>query len=341
MEWVHNRIMNTHAPLRVLAGDIGGTKTRLAIIEVDGSGLKTLRKQRWRSREHASLRAIVRAFLDAVEIPVKAAAFGIAGPVRDRVAEATNLPWHVDADALEHDFPVGPVFLLNDLEANAWGIQALAPDDLRELQAGAGDARGNQAIIAAGTGLGEAGMYFDGQHHRPFATEGGHTDFSPCCELEIELLRYLGEQYDHVSWERVLAGPGLVNVHAFLRHYRKVETPAWLAEAMREQDPAAVISHAAQQGRDALCEEALELFVRLYGAEAGNLALKHMATGGMYIGGGIAPRILDWLQREEFLRAFLAKGRMRPLLERIPVRVILNDRTALLGPAVFAARALQ
>ena len=334
--------MKPSHPIRVLAGDIGGTKTRLAIIEVEGTRLKTLRERTWRSREHASLRAIVQAFLEQVQIPVSAAAFGIAGPVRGRIADATNLPWHIDADELEKRFAIGPVSLLNDLEANAWGIQALSPDDLHELHPGAGaEAVGNAAIIAAGTGLGEAGMYFDGQRHRPFASEGGHSDFSPCCELEIALWRHLAERFGHVSWERVLAGPGLVNIHAFLRQHRHAETPAWLAEAMRLGDPAAAISRAAGEGRDPICEETLELFTRLYGAEAGNLALKHMARGGLYIGGGIAPKILGWLKRETFLQAFFAKGRMRPLLERIPVRVILNDRTALYGPAVFAALARQ
>jgi len=196
-------------------------------------------------------------------------------------------------------------------------------------------------VIAAGTGLGEAGMYFNGEHLRPFATEGGHTDFSPSSEQEIELLRFLKTKYQHVSWGRVIAGPGLVNIHDFLRYQRQVEVPSWLAEQMLNSDPAAAISIAAQAQQDDVCEEALEWFVRLYGAEAGNLVLKYMATGGLYIGGGIAPKILDWLKRDDFIQAFLAKGRMRPLLEKVPVRVILNDRTALFGPAVYAALSVQ
>ncbi len=326
----------------VLAGDVGGTKTHLAVAEVSGNQVSVLAEEVYSSREWASLHEILQAFLSAHDAPVAAACFGVAGPVRDNVANTTNLPWHIDANDLAAQFPIGRVSLLNDLEANAWGIQALEPDDFYELYAGeagaTGKSTGNGAVIAAGTGLGEAGMYFDGERLRPFATEGGHTDFSPCSELEIELLRYLRKQYHHVSWERVLAGPGLVHIHDFLRAQRGVLIPDWLMEEMRTGDPAAAISEAAQARKDDICEEALSLFVRLYGAEAGNLALKHMATGGVYVGGGIAPKILDWLKQGEFVQAFLDKGRMRPLLEQMPVRVILNDRTALFGPAVFAAR---
>ena len=329
--------MNRPSPIRVLAGDIGGTKTRLAIIDVDGTRLQTVAEETYASQDHASLRAIVQAFIGRHAHPVAAACFGIAGPVRDNVAQATNLPWHIDAAELEARFPIGRVFLLNDLEANAWGIPTLGDGDIFELHAGRANPRGNAAIIAAGTGLGEAGMYFDGVRHRPFASEGGHADFSPNSDQEIELLRFLKQRHRHVSWERVVSGPGLVNIHDFLRHTAHCQAPDWLAEAMREGDPAAAISRAAQAGRDAVCEEALELFIHLYGVEAGNLALKQMAIGGLYIGGGIAPKILDGLKNGAFMNAFLAKGRMQPLLEQMPVRIILNDRTALFGPALYAS----
>ncbi len=329
--------MKESEPLRVLAGDIGGTKTRLAIIDVQGNELLILAEQTYQSQEHASLRAIVQDFINQQDYQVLAACFGIAGPVIRNTAKATNLPWHINAAELAERFAIGPVSLINDLEANAWGIQALHPDDLHELYPGSGESRGNAAIIAAGTGLGEAGMYFDGDQLRPFATEGGHTDFSPCSEQEIELLRFLKKKYQHVSWERILAGPGLVHIHDFLRQQRKTTVPDWLADEMTHGDSAAAISRAAQDHKDDVCEEALELFVHLYGAEAGNLALKHMASGGLYIGGGIAPKILEWLKNGEFMQAFLDKGRMRGLLEQVPVRVILNDRTALYGPAVYAA----
>ncbi|BAO43328.1 glucokinase [Thiolapillus brandeum] len=333
--------MNSRSSIRVLAGDIGGTKTRLAVMDVEGNGLRPLLEKTYSSREHASLRAIVQDFSGQHEYRVEAACFGIAGPVRDNVAKATNLPWRIDARELAEYFNIGPVTLINDLEANAWGIPALKAEDVFELHEGDSTASGNAAIIAAGTGLGEAGMYFDGQQLRPFATEGGHADFSPCGELEIELLRFLLEKHRHVSWERILAGSGLVNIHEFLRKHRKMATPKWLVEEMATSDPAAAISRAAQEQTDRGCEEALEMFVRLYGAEAGNLALKHMATGGVFIGGGIAPKILAWMRKGGFMHAFLDKGRMRPLLETMPVRVILNERTALYGPAIYAAQSID
>ncbi|MGC2047118.1 MAG: glucokinase, partial [Gallionella sp.] len=210
--------------------------------------------------------------------------------------------------------------------------------DLFTLQSGAPDARGNAAVIAAGTGLGEAGLYWDGRCHRPFATEGGHASFSPGNEMEMALLRHLQQQHQHISWERVVSGMGLLSLHEFLCTYRHAEVPQWLVEKMRNGDAAAAIAKAALSGRDDICVETLNWFVRLYGAEAGNLALKVMSRGGMYLGGGIAPKILPLLQNGAFLDAFLNKGRMRRLLQAIPVKVILNDRSALFGPALRAAQ---
>jgi len=326
----------------VLAGDIGGTKTRLAIFTVTGLQLECQAEDTYRSREHASLSELIADFIASRDHRLDAACFGIAGPVRGTLADVTNLPWRIDATEIGQRFKLRRVALLNDLEANAWGIRTLDAGDFQVLNGGKEDVTGNAAVIAAGTGLGEAGLYHDGNRLQPFATEGGHTDFSPGNELEMELLRFLMQRHAHVSWERVLSGQGLVNLHDFLHHHRGSELPDWLREEMRNGDPAATISRAAQTDRDAVCSEALELFVHLYGVEAGNLALKTMATGGVYIGGGIAPKILDQLKDGKFLEAFCAKGRMRPLLEEIPVRVILNERTALYGPAVFAAtEALQ
>jgi len=321
----------------ILAGDIGGTKTRLAIIDVSGSRLHTRAEETYPSQAYDSLDSIIRVFIDAHSTKVDSACFGIAGPVRDNRVTATNLPWQIDAAELSAHYGIARVFLLNDLEANAWGIQVLSPDDIHELQPGSIAPHGNAAIIAAGTGLGEAGMYFDGSRLLPFATEGGHCGFSPATEQEIELLRFLQRQHRHVSWERILSGPGLVHIHDFLRQAAQTTAPLWLLKEMRNGDPAAVISTAAQAGRDTVCGQALQLFIHLYGVEAGNLALKHMATGGLYIGGGIAPQILDGLIQGDFIAGFLGQGRMRPLLEQMPVRVILNDRTALYGPAVYAA----
>jgi glucokinase len=324
----------------ILAGDIGGTNTRLAIFDDKGGRLTPMAEAIFPSREHPSLEAVLRKFRAAHPLPVDRACVGVAGPVRQGRSDATNLPWVVDAHQVATELGLGSVGLINDLEANAYGIAALEPKDFVTLNAGAPDAEGNQAIISAGTGLGEAGLYWDGKMHQPFATEGGHADFSPRSRLEIDLLDYLLKQFQRVSYERVVSGPGLLNIYGFLRDTGRGEEPAWLAEQMRQQDPGAVISQAAMSGKSELCVQALDLFVSLYGAEAGNLALKVLATGGVYLGGGIAPKILNKLKDPIFLNAFTAKGRLKPLLQATPVRVILNDKTALLGAARCAAIAL-
>lgn len=321
----------------ILAGDIGGTKTRLALFEVSGVQLKSVHEVSYPSRDYAEFNALLDDFLTGQKIP-RHAAFGIAGPVQGRVAKTTNLPWHIDADALQQRFGFERCSLLNDLEATAYGLPALQEQDLLTLQMGVPQNSGNAAVIAAGTGLGEAGLYWDGQGYRPFATEGGHASFSPEDELEIAFLRFLQQRHQHVSWERVVSGMGLLSLHEFLCGYRQASVPDWLTEQMRSGDAAASIANAALSGRDVICVETLDCFVHLYGAEAGNLALKVMSRGGLYLGGGIAPKILPLLQRGGFLEAFLNKGRMRPLLEAMPVKVILNDRAALFGPALRAAQ---
>jgi glucokinase len=321
----------------ILAGDVGGTNTRLAVFDDKGGRLTPTAEATFPSREHPSLESVLRKFNAAHPLPIDRACFGIAGPVRHGRSDATNLPWVVDARLVARELGLQAVGLINDLEANAYGIAALEPNDFAVLNAGAPDAEGNQAIISAGTGLGEAGLTWDGKQHRPFATEGGHSDFAPRNHLEMELLGYLLKQFQRVSYERVVSGPGLLNIYRFLRDTGRGEEPAWLAEKMRDQDPGAVVSQAALDGKSDLCVQALDLFVSLYGAEAGNLALKLLATGGVYLGGGIAPKIISKLQDPIFLNAFTAKGRLKPLLQAMPVRVILNDRTALLGAARCAA----
>lgn len=323
--------------IRVLSGDIGGTKTRLAVITVDGTRLHTEREQTFASRDYAAFEELLGEFLLGSDIPDRAA-FGIAGPVQGRVAHTTNLPWRIDADALQNKFGFDHCTLLNDLEATAYGLPALRTEDLLTLHAGAPKAIGNTAIIAAGTGLGEAGLFWDGQRYQPFATEGGHASFSPGNDMEIALLRHLQQRHEHVSWERIVSGPGLVSLHEFLSQYRRAHLPDWLQHEMQQGDAAAAIANAALGELDDLCVEALDWFVRLYGAEAGNLALKVMSRGGLYLGGGIAPKILPRLQSGIFLDAFFNKGRMRPLLEAMPVSVILNDRAALYGPALHIAK---
>ncbi|MBV8891309.1 MAG: glucokinase [Acidobacteria bacterium] len=317
----------------ILAGDIGGTHARLAFFESGNGRLRLVNETTYPSREYPGLEAIVSAFIHQDSSRVDAACFGVAGPVRDGRAQISNLPWAVETSRLASKLNRGPTFLINDLEATAWGISTLQAKDVITLNPGAKNASGNRAVIAAGTGLGEAGMYWDGHQHQIFACEGGHTDFGPRGDLEIELLHWLATKFGRVSYERVLSGPGLVNIYQFLRATGRGDEPAWLAEQMALGDPAAAISQAALQGKSTICEQALGIFVSVYGAEAGNLALKFLASGGIFITGGIAPKILPKLSSATFLEAFLDKGRMRPVVEAMPVQVIVNENTGLLGAA--------
>ena len=319
----------------ILAGDIGGTNSRLALFE---DGYRLTAEKTYPSRDHAGLGEVVRLFLKETGANVKRACFGVAGPVRGGRVRTTNLPWTVDAAELARDLGIPRVGLLNDLEATAHGIPALSPSDLVVLNEGQDGARGNRALIAAGTGLGEAGLFWDGRTHHPFATEGGHASFAPRNERETGLLVHLLVQFDTVSWERVVSGPGLHHLYRFLRDAEKQEEPEWLEMEMREGDPSAAIVRSALSGTSPLCGETVDFFVSLLGAEAGNLALKVMATGGVYIAGGMAPKMLPRLTGPRFLEAFLDKGRMRPVLEAMPVRIILNGRTALEGAARYAGR---
>jgi glucokinase len=319
----------------ILAGDIGGTSTRLALFEQSGDRLRIAIERVYASPAHAGLEDIVAKFISEHPLVVTAAAFGIAGPVRNGRVRTPNLAWIVDGAVVARALGLAHVALINDLEANAWGIPALDETDFVTLQPGAPGAIGNQAVISAGTGLGQAGLYWDGERHRPFATEGGHGDFAPRNTTEMRVLEFLLKEFDRVSVERLVSGPGLCNIFRALENIasRSAATTALLAS----DDPAAAISRAALTNSDPLAVQALDLFVSLYGAEAGNLALKMMATGGVFIGGGIAPRIIEKLTGNAFIEAFLAKGRMRALMAAIPVKVILNDKTALIGAARFAA----
>jgi glucokinase len=322
----------------ILAADVGGTSSRIGVFQVDHGRLRPVIEEVYASGEHRGLEEIVRAFLSTHRPQVDRACFAVAGPVIGARSEAPNLPWTVDARALARVLNLPTVGLLNDLEANAHGIPGLLDEAFLVLNAGSPGATGNRAVIAAGTGLGEAGIYWDGREHRPFAGEGGHTDFAPRTDLEVELLLHLRRTLGpHVSWERVVSGPGLAAIYGFLRDSGRGVEPSWLRDALEAGDPPAVISRAAQDGTSELCARALDVFVSAYGAEAGNLALKVLATGGVYLGGGIAPKIAETLTRGTFMDAFVAKGRLKRLLEAIPVRVILNDRAALLGAARWTA----
>ncbi len=320
----------------ILAGDIGGTNARLAYFQPQNGDLRLVSERVFPSREHSELGDIVSKFLDDSGTLPEVACFGIAGPVRNGRVETSNLPWVIEQSSLAKRIHL-PTLLINDLEASAWGIGALVSADLVALNHVSGPVSGNQALIAPGTGLGEAGLFWDGTRHHVYACEGGHTDFAPHGELQIELLRFLQARFGHVSYERILSGPGLVNVYEFLCESGcGPESPELVAE-MKLTDPAAAISRAALDGSSPLAERALDLWISVYGAEASNLALKAMSTGGLFLTGGISPKILAKLTGPLFMQAFLDKGRMRPLVEAIPVHVVTNDRAGLLGAARCAA----
>jgi len=316
----------------ILVGDIGGTNARLAYFDVVKGKLALVSVTIFPSRNFSSLDEIAAKFVDTMGVTPDVACFGIAGPVLNGRVETSNLPWVIEASKLSQEIGVKNVLLINDLEATAWGICALDEKDLVTLNAGEG-VLGNQAVIAAGTGLGEAGLYWDGGRHHVFACEGGHTDFAPRNELEMDLLHYLTAQFGRVSYERVLSGPGLVNIFHFLRDTGRGTEPKWLTDEMHETEPAVAISRAAMEGKCSLCAQTVDIFVSIYGAEAGNLGLKMLATGGVFLAGGIAPKLLSKLAEPFFMQAFLDKGRMRPLMEAMPVHVITNDKIALLGAA--------
>lgn len=325
----------------ILAGDIGGTNARLAYFQPQNGHLRLVSERVFPSREHAELGEIVAKFLDDSGTRPEAACFGIAGPVRNGRVETSNLPWVIEQSRLAKQIHL-PTLLINDLEASAWGIGALSYSDLVPLNTVTGPSIGNQGVIAPGTGLGEAGLFWDGKVHYVFACEGGHTDFAPQNDLQIELLRFLMTRFGHVSYERILSGPGLVNVYEFLKVAGMGKESSELAAQMAAGDPAAAISKAAMDGSCQLAEKALDIWVSVYGAEASNLALKVMATGGLFLGGGISPKILSKLKGPLFMESFLHKGRLRPLVEAIPVQVVTNDKAGLLGAARCAAvRACQ
>ncbi len=325
----------------ILAGDVGGTKVNLALYDFTEGKLKHTRDKQYPAREYSGLEEIVREFLAGEK--ATAACFGVPGPVRDGRLRLTNLPWTLDSRDLAAHLGIDYVFLINDLQANGYGIAELPPDRIFTLNEGDNRQLGNRALISAGTGLGESFLIWDGRDHVPYPSEGGHSDFAPRNEDEIDLLRFLRQKYNgRISFERVVSGQGITNCYEFLREVRGLEEPAWLAERMANEDPNAVITEMAMKAKSEICEKALDMFVSAYGAEAGNLALKVLSVGGIYVGGGIAPRILEKLKDGTFMKAFTDKGRLSQLLVHMPVRVILESRTALMGAAAYAeARAAE
>jgi glucokinase len=320
----------------ILAGDIGGTKTVLGLYEESANGLTPVRQESFPSRDFPQFTAVLAKFLSSSPDPaVRAASFGVAGPVVDGRVRMTNLPWLLDEAELAQALKAQQVRLLNDLEAAANGMLYLRSDEVCVLNPGTARA-GHAALVSAGTGLGEAVLYWDGRRHHPMASEGGHDDFAPQSDQEIELLKYLRREFGHVSYERILSGPGLFNVYRFLRDTGFAEEPDWLRDSIKAGNPGAVVSEMALAGRHPLCIEALGMFVRIYGAAAGNLAMTVLAYGGVYVGGGIAPKILPKLADRTFKQGFTDKGRYASLLQAIPVRVALNPLAPLIGAAHYA-----
>ncbi len=345
----------------ILAGDIGGTKTNLALYDWTTERVDPIRLESFHSADYKSLEEILTEFLtpprppipiDALDaeaeqepsaappaepLSLSAACFGVAGPVIDNHSQTTNLPWEIDGPTIAKQFHIPHVQLINDVAATAYGILWLRPDEVDVLNQGAQPKRRHAlALIAAGTGLGESILFWDGKAYRPIPSEGGHADYAPTNDQEIELLRYLRSQYLHVSYERVLSGPGLQAIYEFLRDTRKNE-PTWLAEKIKVGNPPAEIAEAGLKGQAEIAKQALDLFAAIYGAEAGNLALKALALDGVYVAGGIAPKLIKKLKDGTFMKAFINKGRYKRLMSTIPVKVVMNEHTALLGAASVAA----
>jgi glucokinase len=319
----------------ILAGDIGGTKARLALFEERG-GITCVDEQKFASDEFPNLSVLLKEFLaHEHRQDITEACFGIAGPVRDGVCKATNLPWEISAKVLKQDLKIPKVDLINDLEANAWGLRCLSPNEFLSINDGE-ETQGNQGLISPGTGLGEAGLYWDGKTHRPFACEGGHCDFGPTNEEEIELLNSLRQQLKRVSYERLISGSGLYQLYRFLIDTKREKEEPSIAVFMQQKEPQRVITEKAASGECKACVRTCRLFVDLLGSEAGNLALKFLAVGGIFIGGGIVPHLIPFLKEGNFIKAFTNKGRLSSVLSKIPVKVVLNEKTALLGAARFA-----
>ena len=325
----------------ILAGDIGGTKTHIAVFSFDNGRLVQQRKKTYHSKDYPSLESVLKDFLETKEPAVSAACFGVAGPVVDDTIKTPNLPWFIDRREIARSLGIDAVALLNDLQATGYGAGTLDAVEFKVLNAGTFDPHSSMGLIAAGTGLGEAILYPSDGGYRVLASEGGHADYAPRTPIEIELLRYLGSRFGHVSYERVVSGPGLHNIYNFLKDSGRFAEPEWLKARLAAGDASAAISQTALAGEAEICVQALDIFIAAYGAESGNLALRAKALGGVYVGGGIAPKLADKLADGAFMRAFVDKGRYSELLARVPVRIILNDEAALRGAAYYGATCVK
>jgi glucokinase len=331
-------MVSLNLPQYRLAGDIGGTKTLLRLVFCGPGGPEIVQEQRFSSAAFNGLVPMISELLASAKVLPQAACFGVAGPVNGGRAKLTNLPWWIDADEITEQCSIPKVRLINDFEAIGYGIEALDAGDMVTLQAGEPQANGPRAVLGAGTGLGECFLFWQGDHYEVVASEGGHVDFAPAGELQMELLRFLSSKFGHVSYERIVSGPGLVKIHQFLLERGGVQCSPELAQALQGDDAAAAISEAAIAGTDSSAAQALDLFLGIYGAQAGNLALTVLARGGVYIAGGIAPKIIDQMKGGAFMNAFRDKGRYAEYLQSIPLHVVMNQEVGLLGAALAAAR---
>ncbi|MCB0667976.1 MAG: glucokinase [Saprospiraceae bacterium] len=321
-------------PILVLAGDIGGTKTNLALFHYAESTFRLLQEKTYSSRSFNSFNDMVLDFVGS-EKP-DCISVGVAGPVINDSVKITNLNWSIEAKSCSETTGIPHVYMINDLVANIYGLATLEAKDFVVFHEGAPDIMGNAAIISPGTGLGEAGMFWDGHYFHPFATEGGHADYAPETEEDIGLLLYLQKIHGHVSWERVVSGMGINQIFEFLCQYRDYQPDDQMREALEKGDAAAIISQGSKDG-DPVCKETMQMFWRNLANEAANIVMKYNGFGGVFIGGGIVPKNLDVLSKEDFLHYFLEAGRMKSLLEKVPVRIVLNDRAALQGASFYGA----
>jgi glucokinase len=319
----------------ILAGDVGGTKANMSLSVLSPAGLKTVKESRYVSKDYVSFINILKEFLQGQARP-DTVCFSVAGPIVEGKVKFTNLSWNLDTSEISGHVGGSPVAILNDLEATAYGLAGLKKEEVRTIYKGANETPGNIAILAAGTGLGEAGLYFDGSQYHPFATEGGHSDFAPRNSRDIAMLNFLFGRHEHVSWERLLSGKGINTIREYLSAVEKKNCPGWQLEQFAGNDPAPLISKAALEGTCEVCKEVIGIFNRYLAIEGVNLALKLKATGGLFLAGGIAPKLLPMLNVETWKDVIDKSGRMRQLLREMSIHVVLNEKAPLLGATYFA-----
>ena len=332
-----------HSPennnLLILAGDIGGTKTNLGLYRSQNGRMEMVTNTSYHSKQFPTFTAIIHQFLleSSSEKPDRIS-IGVAGPVLNNKVRTTNLAWELDAAILAAETGIDKVYLINDLEANAYGLAGLTDEDLVTIHQVDKQVEGNIAIIAPGTGLGQAGLFWDGEYYHPFATEGGHCDFSQQSDIDFALYNYLKIKHGHVSWEHVVAGPAIYSIYLFLRDVLKRDEPHWLAVRLNANDPSAVISNTALQGISAICDETMKLFAGYLARESCNLVLKMKSTGGLYLGGGIPPKIIKYLLVKQFYTAYSKTDSVQTeLVQSVPIYIITNPKTALIGSAYYGA----